>query len=411
MIPRTIYPQILQAIKEKPVVIITGARQVGKTTLCTKIEEEEGFSYLSLADPVLRESALADPAEFLALHPAPLIIDEIQKAPVLFDYIEGEVDKKKRQGVSSRLYILTGSEAYKLSKGVSESMRGRVAFIHMSPLSLSELQGKEERPFLLFPAEANKRAKEYPCSTPDLYKTIVRGLYPELYDNPSLNASTFYADYLESYMTKDVSDVVQLRDRSKFLNLMTLLASLTGQELNYSTLAKSIGLDVKTIQGYVSILEAGNIIHLLSPYNENSIVKQLVHRPKIYFVDTGLACYLARIASAETLIASYLKGSMVETFFVNELLKSYRNNRKDHEAAFYYYRDSKQHEVDFVLLRDGALTLLECKAGVSYALSDVSSFKQFDRSVYRIAGKAIICTCPEVYPLGNGTYAIPFTSI
>ncbi len=412
MIERTIYEEIKKAVKEKPVVVITGARQVGKTMLCNeKIEKELGFSYVSLANPTMRASALDDPQAFLSLHPAPLIIDEIQKAPILFDYLEGEVDEQKRAGNKASLYILTGSEAYKLKQGVSESMRGRVAFIHMSPLSMSEIKGEEEKPFEVNPGENAKRAASYQIPTLDLFGYIFRGFYPELYDNPELDPAIFYGDYIESYLTKDVDEIVQVKDKRKFLNLMTLLASLTGQELNCSELSRAIGVDAKTILNWISVLEAGNLIHLLQPYYENSIKRQIVKRPKVYFSDTGLACYLAKIGSRETLIASYLKGHMTKTYIINEILKSYSNLRKDRSASFYYYRDSQQSEIDLIILKDGNLTALECKSGEQYSSKDLKAANLLKNSRYELGSKAIICTCKEVCPIGDGAFLLPVTTI
>lgn len=412
MIERTIYDEIKKAIKEKPVVVITGARQVGKTMLCTeKIQKELGFSYVSLANPILRASALEDPQAFLSLHPAPLIIDEIQKAPVLFDYLEGEVDEQKTKGNKTSLYILTGSESYKLKEGGTESMRGRVAFIHVSPLSMSEIQDKEELPFSVNPKENLKRVNSYSIPTLELFGYIVRGFYPELYDNPDLDSSIFYSDYIESYITKDVAEVLQVKDKTKFLNLMTLLASMTGEELNYSELANSVGVDTKTVMSWVSVLEAGNLIHLLQPYHENSIKRQIVKRPKVYFSDTGLACYLAKIGSKETLISSYLKGHMLETYIVNEIMKSYSNHRKDKSASFYYYRDSQQNEIDLLILADGKLTALECKSGEQYSAKELKATNILKNSHYELVGKAIICTCKSVYPVGDDCYLLPVTSI
>ncbi len=412
MIKRTIYHEIEKAVKEKPVVVITGARQVGKTLLCTdKIEKELGFSYVTLADPILRASALEDPKAFLSLHPAPLIIDEIQKAPILFDYLEGEVDEQKRKGNKTKLYILTGSEAYKMKQGVSESMRGRVAFIHMSPLSMSEIHQKEEKPFIVSPKDNMERVSSYQIATLDLYDYIVKGFYPELYDNPNLDPAIFYSDYIESYLTKDVDEVLQIKDKLKFLNLMTLLASLTGEELNYTKLSKDVGVDVKTVSSWISVLEAGNLIHLLQPYNDSSIKRQIIKRPKIYFSDTGLACYLAKVNSKETLIASYLKGHMVETYIINEILKSYSNNRKEKSSSFYYYRDSQQNEIDLIILTDGKLTALECKSGEQYSSKDLKATKVLKTVHYPMESKAIICTCKSVYPVGDNCYLLPVTAI
>lgn len=411
MINRTIYKEIIDTIKNKAVTVITGARQVGKTTLCSLIEIELGFNYVSLADPIIRNSAKSDPSEFLSLNPFPLIIDEIQKAPELFEYLEGIVDKEIKKGNKKGLYVLTGYQAYKLMNGVTESMSGRVGLISMSPLSLSEITNKEELPFEVNIQRIKNRTKDYLIDTNKMYEYIVRGFYPELYDNTNLKTSIFYADYVETYLERDVSDFINLKDKQKFLNLMSVLASLTGQELIYDNLSKIIGVDVKTIQSWISVLIAGNIIYLLYPYNEESMVKQVTKRPKIYYGDTGLACYLARVTTPDTLKASYLKGHMVETFIVNEIIKSYKNNRYDKETSFYYYRNSNQEEIDLIIVRDGKISLIECKSGEEFNSKDVSSFNNLSKTKLEMTNNAIICTTKNIYSIGKGVYVIPFTSI
>ena len=244
-----------------------------------------------------------------------------------------------------------------------------------------------------------------------MYEYIVRGFYPELYDNTNLKTSIFYADYVETYLERDVSDFINLKDKQKFLNLMSVLASLTGQELIYDNLSKIIGVDVKTIQSWISVLIAGNIIYLLYPYNEESMVKQVTKRPKIYYGDTGLACYLARVTTSDTLKASYLKGHMVETFIVNEIIKSYKNNRYDKETSFYYYRNSNQEEIDLIIVRDGKISLIECKSGEEFGSKDVSSFDNLSKTKLEMTNNAIICTTKNIYSIEKGVYVIPFTSI
>ncbi len=411
MINRTIYKEIIKTIKNKPVTVITGARQVGKTTLCTLIEKELGFGYISLADPLAQISARQDPAEFLSLHPAPYIIDEIQKVPELFDYLEGVIDSLARSGKKRGLYVLTGSQAYKLMKGISESMSGRVGLISMEPLSMSEINNVKEEPFEVDIDKIALRCKDYMIDTPKLYDFIVRGFYPELYDNPDLDASSFYADYVASYLERDVSDFIQLKDKQKFINLMTILASLTGQELIYDNLAKDVGVNKLTIQSWISVLLAGNIIHLLQPYYEGSITKRVIRRPKIYFSDTGLACYLARVNSPLTLQNSYLKGAMVETYIVNEIIKSYKNNHKDIEASFYYYRTYDKDEIDLVILHDAKISLLECKAGETYNKADANKFKKFVDTKFALNKKGIICTTHTLYSLGDDCFVIPISAI
>ena len=411
MIKRTIYKEIIKTINNKPVTVITGARQVGKTTLCTLIEKELGFGYVSLADPLVRNSAKNDPAEFLSLHPAPYIIDEIQKAPELFDYLEGVVDAQIKKGNKKGLYVLTGSQAYKLMKGVSESMSGRVGLISMEPLSLSEINNVDENPFEIDIEKISKRCKDYMIDTNKMYEYIVRGFYPELYDNPNLESAAFYADYVSTYLERDVSDFINLKDKRKFIDLMTILASLTGQELIYDNLAKEIGVDKKTIQSWISVLIAGNIIYLLETYNENSITKRVIKRPKILFSDTGLACYLARVNSPETLKNSYLKGHMVETYIINEIIKSYKNNHKDINASFYYYRTFEKDEIDLIILCDGKLSLIECKAGEKYGKGDIEAFDDLKNTKFEIGKNIIICTTHTIYSISSDAFAIPVSAI
>ena len=295
MIPRTILDSIEESIRFKPVTLVTGARQVGKTTLCNHIAEKHGFGYVSLANGSERAIAVQDPELFLRLHPAPVIIDEVQHAPGLFDVIEGIVDAKKLEaGDNSGMYVLTGSQVYKLMEGVTQSMAGRVGIIEMSPLSMSEVLGREEKPFVVDFEKNIRRAMEHVFSVDDVYGMIVRGMYPELYDQPEMRTSKFYSDYVDTYIERDVSEIITLKDKLKFRQFMEYLASITGQELVYDSISKAIGVSIHTIQSWLGVLVAGGIVRLLQPYFERSNVKRIVKRPKIYFCDTGLACYLAR---------------------------------------------------------------------------------------------------------------------
>ena len=273
MIKRTIQKQIETSIKTKPVTLITGARQVGKSTLCYEMKKEFGFNYVSLDDRFERAQAINDPELFLKLHPCPLIIDEVQYAPQLFDSIESVVNKKKLEtGSNNGMFILTGSQAYELMNGVTESMAGRVSIIKMSALSASEIFGQEELKFEINPTKNNKRISNYKINLDELYKLIVRGMYPELYDKPEISSDSFYANYVATYIERDVPQLINVKDKMKFQNFLEILASLTGQELVYDTIAKAIGVKVDTVQSWISVLAAaGEIIYLLQPYNELSL--------------------------------------------------------------------------------------------------------------------------------------------
>lgn len=267
-------------------------------------------------------------------------------------------------GRNEGMYILTGSQMYRLMEGVSESMAGRVSVIDMSPLSMSEIAGREEIPFEVDFGKNIERAREVKMDVMDIFGRILRGSYPELYRKPGLKTSKFYSDYVDTYLTRDVSEVINLKDKEKFLTFMGVAASLTGQELVYETLCKAVGISKPTAESWLGLLRLGGIVHLLPSYSDRSMVKGAVRRPKLYFCDTGLACYLARIYDAETLRAGYLGGPMVETYIVNEIMKSYSNNTEN--AGFYYFRDKNGNGVDLVMVRDGRLSLIECKAGTNY---------------------------------------------
>ncbi|MFI3211693.1 MAG: ATP-binding protein [Peptostreptococcaceae bacterium] len=409
-INRTIKEEIFDRIKTRPVVYISGARQVGKSTLCKEIIKELSFNYVTLDDIREKELAIKDPELFLKIHKWPLIIDEVQYAPKLFEVIQSIVNKENfDNGSNYSMFVLTGSQSYQLMDNVTQSMAGRVSIIKMSPLSMSEINGKEEKPFQVNALINNERVSKYNISLEELYSKIIRGFYPELYKTHTLNSNEFYSNYVRTYLERDVSNLINLNNKLKFQNFMEILASMTSQELVYEKLSKAIGVDKKTIQNWISILVSGDIITLLQPYNEMSIVKRIVKRPKVYFNDTGLACYLARINDKNILMNSMFNGSFVETYIFNEIVKSYTNNIEP--VNFYYYRDTNQNEIDLIILNKGVLTKVECKAGISYKTSDVKSFNQLDKSSYKLGDSCIICNTEKIYSIDKAVIALPISAI
>lgn len=409
MIKRTILKYIEQAINSRPVTLITGARQVGKSTIA-QLFIERGFSYISLDNTREREVAIKDPQLFLQLHKWPLIIDEVQRAPALFEAIEEIVNNEKMVNTNNYgMYILTGSQIYKLMKNVTQSMAGRIAIVHMPPLSRNEIIGRDETPFDLNVENINNRAKQNPLSVDDLYKNIIKGFYPEIYSNKNLTYEMFYSDYTETYIERDVSEIINVKDKFVFRQFMELLASLTGQELIYNNISNSLGVDIKTVQSWVSVLLAGDIIYLLEPYNETSIKKRIVKRAKVYFSDTGLACYLTRVNSPEMLKASFLNGRFVETYIINEIRKTYLNNGI--KPNFYYYRDTNMNEIDLLILQNGTMHRIECKAGISYSKKDVKAFECVAKTNYSLGTSGIICNSDTIYPLDKDIYVFPLSGI
>lgn len=409
MIKRTILSQIELSIKSRPVTLITGARQVGKSTIAS-LFIRKGFNYVSLDNSRERELAKKDPIQFLQLHQWPLIIDEVQRAPELFEALEEIVNREKLHNEKNYgMYILTGSQMYKLMRGVSESMAGRISIIHMLPLSRNEIIGREEHIFDFNFKNIQNNAKNNPLSINDLFDSIVHGYFPELFSNELLTPERFYADYVETYIERDVSEIINIKDKFTFFKFMEMLASLTGQELIYDNLAKAVKVDKKTIKSWISILLAGDIIYLLEPYNEISITKRIVKRPKIYFCDTGLACYLARLNSSQTLKSSIFSGRFVETYIINEIRKSYINNGLN--PNFYYYRDNNMNEIDLIIINKGKLHRIECKSGITYNMSAVKGFKQVENTNYILGESAIICNTDTLYPLEDNIFVLPISGI
>ena len=409
MIQRTIKQPLLDSIKSCPVTLVTGARQVGKSTLCYELKKELNYNYVSLDDMDERQLANDDPKFFLAKHQAPLIIDEVQKAPILFEYIESVVNKKRLEtGNANGMYILTGSQKFKLMKSVTESLAGRVGIINMSPLSFNEIIGREDIPFEV---DINKvvSGRFHNMTIDKLFEQITKGFYPELYRNPDLDKDSFYSNYVATYIDRDVSELIDVKNKLSFHKLMQLLASLTGEELIYDNIAKHIGVDKKTIMNWISVLEASNIIYLLQPYFETSLTKRVVKRPKIYFRDTGLACYLAKLSEAKNLSVSHFSGHFIETYVINEIIKTYENTNS--HAEFYYYRDNEQNEIDLIIQRNGQLSFIEIKSGMKFSKSDVRAFKKFEKSKYAIGASAIICLTESVYKIDENVYALPITTI
>lgn len=410
MIYRTILKEIELSIKSRPITLISGARQVGKSTLAS-IFIKKGFNYVSLDNSREKQIAIDDPSLFLSLHPFPLIIDEIQKAPNLFEAIEEKVNEEKLKNEKNYgMYILTGSQIYKLMKGVSESNSGRISIIHMSPLSRSEILNTNEETFDFDLKKVNEKSRKFPLNPVDLYNLICKGFYPELYSNDLLTSSRFYSDYVETYIERDVNNVINIKDKLLFRRFMELLASLTGEELIYDNIGKIIGIDTKTVKNWISVLLSADIIHLLEPYNDSSIVKRIVKRPKLYFSDTGLAAYLARLDNPETLLRSAFAGHFVETYIINEIRKSFLNNGINN-PSLYYYRDKNQNEIDLIIINGGMMNLIKCKSGIKYSLSDIKAFKCLDKCSYLKGNCGIISLTDTIYSLSNGIYVIPLSGI
>lgn len=412
MIKRDIADSIAKTVRDYPVTVVSGPRQVGKSTLVFHQFMKEGCGYVGLDDRGEQALAKNDPAGFLAAHPGKLIINEAQKAKELFPEIEKIVNRirlEKGNREANGMFILIGSNSKALLEGARESFSGRVGIIEMSPLSMREIQGKEEIPFRPSKEDSFRRSQDFSLDEKKLLRYIVRGFMPGLYDNPEMDASTYYSSYLQTYMEKDLRDVIDVKDEVKYENFLMLLASNTEEELVYDSYAKQIGISAVTIKTWIDALFKMGIVYLCQPYNETSLVKRVVKRPKLYFFDTGFACYLAGIRDGETLGRSFLKGRFVETYFFNEVRKSYLNSNED--IPFYYYRDSMQGEVDLVLVANGTLSCVEFKSGSEFSKKNIAAFNNLNSTKLLRGVGAIVCTTDKPYAIDGNNLVLPASSI
>lgn len=335
MYPRTATASLISAASEFPVVTVVGPRQSGKTTLVKTIFAEK--PYVSLEDPDVRRVATSDPRAFLAEYPQGAVLDEIQQVPELLSYLQTDVDQNSEMG----RWILTGSHQTTLRQGVTQSLAGRTALIHLLPLSVAELQGAEDD-----------------VHVPDI---ILRGFYPALHER-SMQTKRFYRAYYQTYVERDVRQLIQLRDLVAFDNFMRLLAGHVGQLVNYNQLATQVGVSAPTIREWMSVLEASYVIYRLPPYFEN-FNKRVTKSPRLYFTDVGLAAWLLGIETVAQLKRDPAYGRLYENLVVIELLKRRYNQEEDPEL--YFFRDAHQNEVDLILRRGRLLIPIEIKAATT----------------------------------------------
>lgn len=364
-IERQITDALKRAARQRPVILLTGARQTGKTSLCQKTFAN--FHFVSLDLPRVAEEAELSGEQFLRRHATPLIIDEVQYAPALFRYLKATVDAHRRQ---AGRYVLTGSQKFGLMAGVSESLAGRVAVFDLHSLSLEELE-----------RWSRKRAEGR-----QLLTWMLMGGYPEVHTK-RLEPERFYADYVATYLERDVRQALQVRSLRDFNRFMQLTALRTGQVLSLHTLASEVGVTAMTIKSWLSVLEASQIIYLLEPYTRN-LSKRLVKSPKLYVLDTGLACFLAGLRTTKELEQSPLRGALFETLVLGQLIRWHANRGRQLRCAF--YRDHAGLEVDFVVSVGHRVKLYECKWAESPP--PVKTLQQFTAILgeQRILSKSLI---------------------
>ena len=400
-IERTLEKHILKLTKQFKVLLVTGARQVGKSTLLKHCDKKR--SYVTLDDYNVREMAINEPELFLQRYKAPLIIDEIQYAPNLLSYIKIAVDNSEEKGQ----YWLTGSQQFHMMKNITESLAGRVAIIDLKGFSLKEIDNNDQLAFLptdKFIEEMRNNSKKYDLF--GIYERIWKGSYPELNVNNDLDWETFYKSYLQTYIERDIKDLNAVKNEMDFLKFLKVLAARTGQMLNYADISNEIGVSIPTIKSWVSILVSSNIVYLLQPYFSN-LNKRIVKTPKLYFLDTGLCSYLTNWNNAQVLESGAMSGAIFETFVVSEIIKSYVHNVK--EPNIYYYRDKDKKEIDVIIENNGKLYTIEIKKSANPDKNMIKNFSVIPEN--QIGDGAIICLVDKDLPITKNVNAIPISYI
>ncbi|MCL1925833.1 MAG: ATP-binding protein [Syntrophorhabdaceae bacterium] len=383
-------------------IMVTGSRQVGKTTLLRKAKAV--LPYITFDDPVLLASAVSEPDTFFKASPPPLLLDEIQYAPQLFSHIKMLLDIHGQKGQ----FFLSGSQQYQMMRNVSESMAGRIGILNLFGLSLRERYGIDSHlPFV--PAGEYLETRKN-CPVPLDYNSawaiIHRGSLPALAADATIDWQLFYASYVRTYLERDVRDLVQVGDEVKFLRFMTASAAMTGQLLNHASLARDAEVSQPTAERWLSVLRASNLVYLLQPFH-NNVLKRAVKTPKLYFLDTGLAAFLTRWSTPDVLKFGAMAGAFFESFVVSEILKSYANDGVL-DPPLYFFRDKEQNEIDLLIQRGQTLYPIEIKKTADPRPADVKAFGVLDKipGVKRGSG-GLVCLYDRHVPLLGEDMVIP----
>lgn len=402
-IKRAMEETIRRTAKSFKAVLLTGARQVGKSTLLAHLFPER--EYATFDDPVLLEQARSEPGLFFQNHPAPLTLDEVQYIQELFPYIKIECDRSEENG----RFMLTGSQSFHLMRRVSESLAGRIAVLELGGLSLRELLGADfARPFIPTREYIGERTKS-PHECGDLWRVIHRGSYPALCE-ADVDWTTYYASYVRTYIERDINDLMKVKDELKFTRFLSAMAARTGQLLNYSKVAEQADVTPATAKEWTSLLETSGIIYLLYPFS-NSSLKRIIKTPKLYFRDTGLVCYLTRYPSPDVAMNGAMSGELFETFVVSEVLKSYTNAGLDPRMYLSYYRGrdkSREREIDLLIEQGDMIWPVEIKLSANPRLDMTNAFDVLDAIPGKKRGTGtILCRYPSPLWLNDRTVSLP----
>lgn len=383
-------------------ILVNGPRQVGKTTMLKKITKD--IRYATLDDIIVRASAEEQSGTFFKDNPPPVFVDEIQKAPVLFEQIKMYIDRDNKKGQ----FYMCGSQQFKMMKGVSESLSGRIGLMTLLGYSLREIKGVDfNTPFIPTDEYFAERKKSLAnVDYDEIWNILHRGSMPELCENPDFDWQMFYGAYLRTYIERDVRDLTDIGDIVKFTRFMVAVAAMSGNLLNIASLSRDIGISQPTAERWLSVLVASNIVYLLQPYS-NNVAKRAIKTPKVYFLDTGLAAYLTKWTTPEVLKNGAMAGAFFESFIVSEVIKSYYN-RGVLEPPIYFYRDKEMNEIDLVIENAGVLHPLEIKKHADPTKKDIEAFSVLDKIPGIVRGNGgVICLYDKLISLTDKDRIIP----
>lgn len=399
MIKREIEKKFKRLAQSRKIVLITGSRQVGKSTFIKEFIDEDR-QYVTLDDMNLRALAKEDPQMFLMNYKGSLIIDEVQYAPELFPYLKMNVDDSSEKGK----YFLTGSQRFELMKNVTESLAGRVSVLELSSLSYAEKKGFTSNIFN--PLKIKNRFKVTPI---EIFNEIYEGGMPE-YISSKLDKNEFFSDYVTTFLERDVRNIANVGDLNSFRKFMIAVASRNGEVLNYSSLCEDADIDSKTAKRWLSILEASDIIYLLEPYF-NSSLKRATKSPKIVFLDSGLCSYLCGWNSGENIMNSSVSGHYLEMFVISQLIKNKRNNESSLNYDIYFYRDKDGKEIDLIIKLDDVIYPFEIKKTAGPNKSMINNFNILNNKNMNVGNGGLICFYPDIIPLDDNNKSYPVSVI
>ena len=403
-IKRNIENTFLRAAREYPALLLTGPRQTGKTTMLKRLMKAENRkrTYVSLDDYDAQTLALSDPVLFFQTYKPPLLIDEVQYAPGLFTRIKKLIDMGAKPGD----FWMTGSQLFKLMKGVQESLAGRIALFHLSPLSQQEIFPMfEQGPFKPdYQMLLKRQKKTATISSAGIFERIFQGCMPALISEKFTDRELYYSGYIRTYLERDIRDLVSSIDFLKFIDFIRAIAARTSQLVNYKHIADDAGMNQETAKSWLHLLEALGIIFYIRPYH-NNVLKRMIKTPKLYFYDTGLAAYLTRWNSPETLMNGAMNGAFLENYVISEIVKGYENAGK--EAAIYFYRDKDTREIDLILEGDGVLMPMEIKKTSSPVKSMIASFSALEKHPLKRGPGALICLSESLSAFDSANFIVP----